>query len=51
MSDAVIIAIITNATTILVVILSRLWSHAEHKATEATASRTEAKVDVLMNGK
>lgn len=43
MSDAVLIALITNATTIAVVILSRWFSHREHK-------KTEAKVNSLLNG-
>ena len=33
MSDAIIVAIITNSTIIVVAILSRLWSHLEHRQT------------------
>lgn len=49
-SDAVLIALITNLTTILVVIVSRVISHREHKKTEATGDRTERKVNRLLNG-
>lgn len=44
MTEGVWIAIISNATTIIVVVLSRLWSHREHQ-------KTERKVNVLMNGR
>lgn len=51
MSDAVLIAIITNATTIVVVIFCRLWSNREHRAGQTTAHRVEDKIDTLVNGK
>lgn len=51
MSDAVLIAIITNLTTIAVVILSRIWSHREHEQTEATVADTNEKVTSMVNGK
>ena len=51
MSDAVLIALITNATTIAVVVLSRFWSHREHKQTEATVTDTNEKVTAMANGK
>jgi hypothetical protein len=50
LTEGVQIALITNLTVIVVAFLSRLWSHIEHGKTERTANRTEAKVDVLMNG-
>lgn len=51
MSDAVLIAIISNLTTIAVVVLSRIWSHREHRQTEATVTDTNEKVTALTNGK
>jgi len=50
-TEAVIVAIISNATTILVVVLSRLWSHLEHRQTEQTVTDTNEKVTGLVNGK
>lgn len=51
MSDAVLIAIITNLTTIAVVVVSRVLSHFEHKETAAKVSDTNEKVTALTNGK
>lgn len=50
MSDSVLIALITNATTIIVVVFCRMLSHREHKDTQATASDTNEKVTTMMNG-
>lgn len=44
MTEGVWIAVISNATTILVVLLGRWISHREHR-------KTEKKVDILMNGR
>lgn len=51
MSDAVLIALITNATTIIVVIFCRVLSHREHRSTTATVNDTNDKVTALANGK
>lgn len=51
MSDAVLIALITNLTTIVVVVFCRLWSNREHRQGQVVASRVEEKVDALVNGK
>ena len=51
MSEAVQIALITNATVLLVALLSRLWSRSEHKAGQRAGRRQEKKIDTLLNGK
>jgi hypothetical protein len=51
MSDAVLIALITNLTIIAVAFLSRLWSHVEHKQNQATIDDTNEKVTSMVNGK
>lgn len=51
MSDAVLIALITNATTIVVVIFCRILSHREHKITSVTVSDTNEKVTAIVNGR
>lgn len=50
MTEAVIIAIIGNATTILVVVLSRLWSRSEHRRTAAKVVDTNEKITKIVNG-
>jgi hypothetical protein len=49
MSDAVQVALITNGTIIVVALLSRLWSHFEHRKTERTVNDTNEKVTALAN--
>ena len=44
MTEGVWMVVVSNATVIIVIILSRYWSHKEHQ-------KTEKKVDVLMNGR
>lgn len=51
MSDTVAVALITNLTVIVVAFLSRLWSHLEHKKTEAKVTDTNEKVTAIVNGK
>lgn len=51
MTEAVAIALITNITTIVIVVVSRLWSNREHRQGQKVASRVEDKVDILVNGK
>lgn len=51
MTEAVAIALITNVTTIVIVVISRFWSHREHKQTAATVTDTNEKVTALANGK
>ena len=51
MSEAVAIALITNVTTIIIVVFCRLWSNREHRAGQQVAHRVEDKVDALVNGK
>ena len=50
MSDAVLIALLSNLTTIIVVVGSRWISHREHKQTEATVNDTNTKVTAMTNG-
>jgi len=50
MTEAVAIALITNITTIVIVVFCRLWSNREHRAGQVTANRVEDKVDALANG-
>jgi hypothetical protein len=49
-TEAVAIALITNVTTIIVVVFCRLWSNREHQAGQRVANRTEDKIDALVNG-
>lgn len=51
MSDAVLIALITNLTTIIVVVVCRVLSHREHNDTTAMVNDTNEKVTALANGK
>lgn len=51
MSDAVLIALITNLTTIIVVVICRVISHREHESTTAMVSDTNEKVTAMANGK
>lgn len=54
MTEAVQIALIANVTTIIVVILSRLWSHVEHRKTAEKVDDTNQKVTKvakIINGK
>ena len=51
MTEAVAIALITNITTIVIVVFCRLWSNKEHREGQAVANRVEDKVDALANGK
>ncbi len=41
MTDPVKIALYGNLTTILVVVLTRLWSHWDHRATKTQVDRIE----------
>lgn len=50
MTEAVYIAIISNVTTIIVVILSRVMSHREHRQTAAQVADTNEKVKAIING-
>ena len=51
MTEAIVIVLITNITTIVIVVFCRLWSNKEHREGQAIANRVEDKVDVLVNGK
>jgi hypothetical protein len=51
MTEAVAIALISNLTTIVIVVFCRLWSNREHRQGQVTANRVEDKVDALTNGK
>lgn len=50
MSETVAVALITNVTIIIVALLSRLWSHREHRDTAAKVSDTNKKVTQIVNG-
>ena len=50
MTEAVAIALITNVTTIVIVVFCRLWSNREHRQGQKAANRVEGKVDALANG-
>ena len=49
MTENVQIVLIADATVVLVVVLTRFWSHREHGKNERIARRTEAKVDELID--
>lgn len=51
MTEAIAIALITNITTIVIVVFCRLWSNKEHREGQKVAIRVEDKVDALVNGK
>lgn len=51
MTEAVAIALITNLTTIVIVVVSRILSHREHKGTATTVADTNEKVTAMVNGK
>jgi len=45
MTDPVKVAIVIGISNILVVMISRLWSHFEHKGTNDTVNRIERKMN------
>lgn len=49
MSDAVAVAIVTNATVIIVAVVNRWLSHLEHRKTEAKVIDTNDKVTTIIN--
>ena len=51
MTEAVVIALISNVTTIIVVVFCRLWSNREHRASQAVVTDTNDKISSLVNGK
>lgn len=51
MTEAVAIALITNITTIIVVVFCRVLSHREHKGTAVAVADTNEKVTAMVNGK
>ena len=51
MTEAVVIALISNITTIIVVVFCRLWSNREHRQSQATVVDTNEKVTAMANGK
>jgi len=50
MTEAVAIALITNITTVIIVVFCRLWSNKEHREGQRVANRVEDKIDALTNG-
>ena len=50
MTEAVAIALITNITTIFIVVFCRLWSNKEHRQNQATIEDTNEKVSSMVNG-
>jgi hypothetical protein len=51
MSEDVTIALISNVTTIIVVVFCRLWSNREHRANQTVVTDTNDKITSLVNGK
>lgn len=45
MSDNVLVAVIATVGNLLAIIISRVLSHREHKATSATVDRIEKKLN------
>lgn len=45
MTETIWVALISNCTTIIVVLISRLWSHKEHRRTEATIHQLKQAVN------
>jgi hypothetical protein len=50
-TEPVAIALISNITTIIVVVFCRVWSNREHRQNQAVVTDTNDKVSSLMNGK
>jgi hypothetical protein len=51
MTEAITIALISNVTTIIVVVFCRIWSNREHRENQAVVTDTNDKVSSLVNGK
>jgi len=51
MTEAIAIALISNVTTIIVVVFCRIWSNHEHRENQAVVTDTNDKVTSLVNGK